>query len=302
MAFRFKRKEELAQGVLRIASSQLDKAIEELRASHLPPEPRVHQVRKRMKKLRALANLAASGLGDQFPLIDGMLRDAGKRLSGTRDADVRLATVRKLGADARFEEDIAIFSQLEARLLKDREAGDDKPGLETSMAALAEELEAGRSRYRDSWVLSGDIEKQMFSECKETLGRGAAAMEKALRRPTDKRFHRWRKHMKNHYYQLGLFSNAGSRYLLRRRRMARVLTELLGDDHDLAVLMGYVDGLAKAEQTLSISQRDRVASLVTPYRQQLQREAIEVGEQLSSESPSAFKKRLKKAWRRWRRS
>src|SRR5580693_577882 len=57
----------------------------------------VHDARKAIKRMRALARLLRCALGErEFERVDDSLRAAGRRLSGARDAEVRLATLRRL--------------------------------------------------------------------------------------------------------------------------------------------------------------------------------------------------------------
>src|SRR5580704_9515394 len=69
-------------------------------ASHsLPTDPAelVHETRKAIKRMRALARLLRHELGEQeFERVSSSLRTAGQRLAGPRDAEVRVTTLRGL--------------------------------------------------------------------------------------------------------------------------------------------------------------------------------------------------------------
>lgn len=61
------------------------------------PAELVHEARKAVKRMRALARLLRDELGEQeFSRVNSSLRDAGRRLAGARDAEVRLATLHEL--------------------------------------------------------------------------------------------------------------------------------------------------------------------------------------------------------------
>ncbi|HZD88798.1 MAG TPA: CHAD domain-containing protein, partial [Pseudolabrys sp.] len=92
MPYRFKRSDDSVEhGVRRIAIEQLDKAIDEIDDGDLSRGVRVHQVRKRCKKLRALIRLIRPTLAD-FAAENAALRDAGHALAFARDAAVLIAT------------------------------------------------------------------------------------------------------------------------------------------------------------------------------------------------------------------
>ena len=61
MPFRFKNPDELPSETQRIATEQIDRAIDELDDSSLDYHETIHQVRKRCKKLRGLLRLVRSG-------------------------------------------------------------------------------------------------------------------------------------------------------------------------------------------------------------------------------------------------
>ncbi len=57
----------------------------------------VHETRKAIKRMRALARLFRDELGEpEFKRLNSLLRGAAGRLAGARDAEVRLATLRRL--------------------------------------------------------------------------------------------------------------------------------------------------------------------------------------------------------------
>ena len=63
MAYRLKRKETVVDGIRRIAHQQLARAAAELVDESLEPAAQIHQVRKRLKKLRALLRLVRVDIG-----------------------------------------------------------------------------------------------------------------------------------------------------------------------------------------------------------------------------------------------
>ena len=77
---------------------------------------------------------------------------------------------------------------------------------------------------------------------------------------------------------------------------AHRLADLLGDDHDLAVLRSTLvelDGQIPRDL-------DPVLGLIEHRRAQLQTEAMFLGERLYAEKPKAFVRRLRRYWRAWR--
>jgi hypothetical protein len=87
------------QGFRRMVLGQLDLAIELLAAenSSMPTADAVHETRKALKRLRTLVKLLEDELGAQATAREqAILRDAGRRLAGARDAEVMVSTLEAL--------------------------------------------------------------------------------------------------------------------------------------------------------------------------------------------------------------
>jgi len=118
--------------------------------------------------------------------------------------------------------------------------------------------------------------------------RGRRAHARARREGTPEALHEWRKEVKYLLYQLQLIEPAwrASERLLARR-LDR-LADLLGEDHDLAVVRAMVTEPA-------------VIRLVDRRRAVLQRQAFAVGRVVDEPRPAARLRSLRDAWDDWRR-
>ena len=131
MSYRLQFDQTLDDGLRRVASEQLGDALTGLRdPDGTDPVKAVHEARKSVKKSRAALRLARPALPkDAYRREDQALRDAGRSLSGARDADVLLETVDALGERFAGQLPEAAFADLRARMavqLADvREGGDD---------------------------------------------------------------------------------------------------------------------------------------------------------------------------------
>ena len=76
--------------------------------------------------------------------------------------------------------------------------------------------------------------------------RGRKRMREAEEEPTTERVHQWRKRAKDHWYHLRLVSDAWPQELEARADEVHRLTDLLGDDHDLAILAGEVQSAGES--------------------------------------------------------
>lgn len=96
MTYRFELQDaSLTEAMRRIVRQEITPILGHLQEDHLAPTV-VHDIRKRVKKLRALLRLVRPGMRDVQAAENVILRDAGQALSGSRDAAVRLATFDRL--------------------------------------------------------------------------------------------------------------------------------------------------------------------------------------------------------------
>ena len=73
-----RRSESLQNATRRVAREQLSKAIREIEDRTLDTDSTVHQVRKRIKKLRGLLRIVRPGLGKVYKRENDSLRDAAR--------------------------------------------------------------------------------------------------------------------------------------------------------------------------------------------------------------------------------
>ena len=86
MAFRLNRPEPLDREVRRIVRERLESAAGALAQRDENLHEGVHDARKRFKEIRAVIRLARDSLGARAKMENAWYRDAGRSLSGLRDA------------------------------------------------------------------------------------------------------------------------------------------------------------------------------------------------------------------------
>jgi CHAD domain-containing protein len=111
---------------------------------------------------------------------------------------------------------------------------------------------------------------------------------------TSAAFHQWRKRAKYHRYHLRLLQDAWPPVVRAHRRQANELTDLLGDDHDLAVLRQ--DLLAEPERFGGARLVAALCGLLDRRRAELQAAAHGVGQRCFAEDPEHLVARLQTYW------
>jgi CHAD domain-containing protein len=116
--------------------------------------------------------------------------------------------------------------------------------------------------------------------------------------PTIENLHEWRKRVKDLWYHLRVISPAWPPVIDAMAEEAHVLSERLGDDHDLAML-----GESAREHHDSFrhpGDLDLLLEAIERRRERLQREAVGIGRRLYADDPAAFVSRAKAWWDAWR--
>jgi CHAD domain-containing protein len=281
-AYRLNEDEPLPEGIRRVARGRIDHAIDELRGkTDSTPEEAVHEARKDMKKLRALLRLARGELGrDTFARENTCFRDAARELSGARDADVMLQTLGALELPPGVGAELRAAIKAERR----RDGAADRAGAARDALAI---LKEARKRI-DGWPLERDSFEAVAAALEHSYRRGRRDFEAARAEPSAEALHEWRKRAKEHWYHHTLLHSLWPAVMAAAGDEAHVLSDHLGDDHDLVVLAGWVSEHADASPAF--------LEAVECRRAQLQQDAFALGARVYAEKPGAFVRRLERLW------
>jgi CHAD domain-containing protein len=312
-----------------MALGQLDVTIEaiEQRDGGQSAQHRVHEARKALKRLRALLRLVRDELGEQtYARESAVVRDAGNRLARARDAQVLLETLdglikrqpKKLGRRRGVQ-------RLRARLAIECGGAAELALAESARRAEAlDQLRAMRGRV-GAWQLadSGGIEA-IEPALTQLYGQGRRRMRRARRteRARGRKLHEWRKRVKDLRYIAEMLqrrdAQSGKRvrergksdkrarklakdnaaFIAEIARRADDLGELLGEEHDLAVLGERVREEAKATRASGApgpGTRRVLLKSIARRRRRLRKRALRDGRRLYGDKPKKFVRRIRAA-------
>jgi len=292
MSYRLSFADPVPNGVRQCAREQLADAVERLERASEDSVKAVHEARKDLKKTRALLRLVRPALGrSAYRLENDALRDIGLALSGARDADVRVATAQKLAEQAAGRLPADVFDALREALVAQAAAANGEGGDAGRFAPVIERLHAAELRI-EAWPLDAADWDTVVAGITRAYVRGREAFAVARAAPEPELLHAWRKRAKDLWYHQRLLGPAWPDLLEAQAEAAHGLSELLGDDHDLAVLDERLADDAPPLAPVVDAQRAELRALIAHRSGELCAEAFRLGRRIYAEPPKAFTRRL----------
>lgn len=288
----------MSDGLRRIARERIDKAIEALQGADESPEG-IHDARKKFKEIRAVLRLAKNVLGPAYDFEKTWYRDARRSLSASRESQVALKTWESLLG--RFPEletmpaGARVRHRLETRL----------EGMSENAARLAaearrrllESLPAARERIVD-WPLGSAAFEDLAGGIRRTYRQGRRGMRNAHGSGDDALWHEWRKRTQDLWYQTKLLRPVWPEGLRDREKRLKGLSDLLGDDHDLAVFRALLG--REPELFGHPDFRNRLDERIGTRQHHLRTRAYRQGSGLWEYKPADYAHRIEVYWKAWR--
>jgi CHAD domain-containing protein len=281
--YRLRAQEDAADGVRRIARGQTDLAVEHLDESS-GDGAAIHEARKAFKRLRALVRLSRDALGDEvYRRENAAFRAAGRRLSGVRDAAVMVETLDDVRR--RFHDELpdGAFAGLREAVAADAAAARERIAEdEGTIADVTATLEAERGRVA-AWPLPEHADRRMLAPGFERIYRRGRRALRAARKDTDtEHLHELRKRSKDLWHAAQVMRPAAPKRMKKLARSAHDLSDVVGEDHDLAVLL---DRARDRADTLAPGELMLLDGLVGRRRARLQRRALALGHRVYARKP-----------------
>jgi len=256
-----------------------------------PDAERIHEARTSVKKARALLRLLRHDLGASlFEAETAALREAGRALSTVRDAVVLVEALDGLTPEG-SEEDRAALAPLRAALAARRDRCVERSDEEAARAARAV---AGALERADEVVPAHHGWKALARGLDRAYRRTRDRAERAFTTGGDEDLHALRKAVKDLTYQARFLRPLDEPALRAEGAGFAQLGDLLGDDHDLAVLRAVA---SRPGEDADPAARARLDALTAARRAELEREAQSLAERLLAEPPALRLARLESAFR-----
>jgi len=337
MPYRLEDGEAIDAALRRCAREQLDSALDQLTTGvRADRERAVHEARKSLKKERSLLRLGRTALPrDLRRHENAVFRQAARTLSARRDNDAMIAALDDLADRYAGQLPKSVFAEIHTHLAADRERGpvdsrlddratasdmratirdvrfrddratgrdgratarDGRATIPDDGATVLDDLAAARNRIND-WRLRRAGWSAVGGGLSRSYRLGRTTFRRAVTEANVESLHEWRKRAKDLWYQLRILRPLAPHALGGHADDAHQLSDLLGDDHDLAVLRAAVVAIGGDLR----GDPDAMLGLIDHRRHQLQTHARAVGERLYAETPKAFIRRVHRYWKTWRR-
>jgi CHAD domain-containing protein len=279
VSYRLEDREGVADGIRRIVAEELDDAVAGLRTGD-DRDTAIHEARKSLKKARSALRLARTDLPTSTRRTENeAMRDASRRLSGARDAQVMLDTLESLVHAIPAPPNDEVRSLGRELVARRAELASQLEGDTGLLEDVAGELEAIRGRV-ESWDLGDERWGSIAGGAEIIHDRGRAAMKQALRGDADDDWHEWRKRVKDLWYAGRIIAPITGAQIEGLVEEADELSDVLGDHNDLAVLLE------------AAGDRPGLRAAIVARRDALRRVAATLGRRLYGEKPKAFARRL----------
>lgn len=321
MSYHFDTTHSVTDNVRRIVAAEVDAAELSLaRVQASGDSLAVHDVRKRTKKIRALAAAVSGPMRrSQWRSVHRAAAEAASALGGTRDLQVRHLTLVELLEWAAGQPDAGVsvdpdrftvamsHAAAGARIAA---ADGSSNGSSDGSATLAD------AAQHASWLLTGVAAEVQGWELPDTFDALAAGVvdtyAKGRRRwralvaegsqdpPAPEALHRWRRAVKHRWYHTRLLQSLAPDVLGADGVLLDELGQVLGSDHDLAVLIE-----ALADEPLAWGGASVVvdlAHLADRRRGELTARALELGRQVYVDPARVHHARMAAWWRQTHRS
>lgn len=291
MSYRIEEDEHVGPAARRIAREQVEKALAEIRDPELPVDERVHQLRKRCKKIRAVARLIRPGFGG-YKSANRLFRDIAREVSEHRDARVMAELVDDLYEAG--DEESAEGSEPERWFWLRCELAEQHA--DAVLAKLEERLAAAALAV-EKWDVAGITPEDAIAGMTKTLGRAHDCYGELGQYPDSppvRKYHEWRKRTKYHRLHTRLAGHFLPETDKARRKRFKKVDSVVGDAHDCSVLLETL-----ASTPVYLRERPDVQELAAEAmqrRRKLRRDALNVADGLFIEDPEDFANRLRENW------
>lgn len=290
MPYRFRKKETVSDGFRRITNEQTAAIVSALADGAEDPAERVHDARRRLKRVRALLELVGRQMDDDIVTREQTAyQNLSRKLGVARDADVALETLEDLASEVIGPVD-AVRDLLVTAAIRQRKRtlSADK------LATLAAQIRASSHT-----VVKQKLACEGWDVVGPAMGHSYQKARDACRAKTQKpeQLHDWRKFTKTLMYQLTLVRKAAPKTISSLIPKYERLAELLGRHQDLQVLKRILS--EHAAHGLHMAKFPALDVCIEKHCKRVLKRAQKLGREVFAIRPKDFINKLRRGWKAW---
>jgi CHAD domain-containing protein len=249
----------------------------------------VHDLRRELKRWRALLRLLAPLLGDEADLLRREARDIARTLGGARDVQAALDAVDLLAKDPGGLSETALdtIRKRIGRLKSSAEA----EVLGAEARATLDQWVAQTAARIAHWDLSAATFAQLAAGLADTYRRARRRIPSDWHQATPEELHELRKRVVEYRYQMEFARPLWPKLVRLWVDEAQKLRARLGQHHDLALLAA----LTRPRQPIA-RWRSRLWPAIERQQEVLAIRAARIAGRLFADRPNAFRRRLVTLW------
>jgi CHAD domain-containing protein len=299
MSFELRADEGLRSGIHRVAKSEIEKVREYVGGrSKGSRDVMVHEARKSLKRLRAMLRLVRPAIARKVYRRENIaLRDAARPLSEVRDAKILVETLDKVVKTNGSAPQRQPFAAVRGELVRHQHGVREKVLDQDEAFTIVDAAMKDALERLDDWVDVHDGWSSIGEGVQRVYRRGRRALAVASEKATVEHLHEWRKQVKYLRHQLELLRPMKASVLGPLAGRAEELGDVLGDDHDLAMLRREVAG--DPERFGGKEVVEPLLDRIDRRRERLEREAVSLGKRIFRRAPRDFGERLHACWKTW---
>jgi CHAD domain-containing protein len=261
-----------------------------------PPDAAIHEIRKSVKKARAILRMVGDDKGSGLARSARRLHAINSRLSALRDADVMLETLHTLQTKDPGILNRRCFARVHRRLSSHRRSLLNAAGRKRTWQRIGQSVRKIRQAARH-WKPEHRQFGCLAAGIRSAQARGRKAMERARKSQRATDFHEWRKQVKALWYQLRLVKSSGPGIRQDVKTLDRV-EGWLGNEHNVIVLCDELakDGSPEGDEQIDL---DRVRLVGDRYRCELRTKALGSAEHIFARAPREYVKAVRREWKEW---
>lgn len=295
MPFRLQLSESVAEGLRRLAREELGSISTCLNGAMPPPDDAIHEIRRSLKKTRAILQVLKADNGRGLAKSAKRLHAINRRLSAVRDADVMLETLQTLRTkDPRILNE-RCFARVHRRLSSHRKSvmrAARRTGTWTRVRQTVRRIRQDSKHWKPNHRQFGSL----AAGIRRSHQRGRTAMTRARKSQRAIDFHEWRKQIKALWYELRLVEGSSPRIRRDVKALHRA-EEWLGNEHDAGVLCDELSkDMPQGESRIDL---DRVRLAGDRYQCALRTKALATTKRIYARAPEQYADSVRRDWKKW---